>query len=121
MARTLFLVLGLVFTALGVVGAFLPLLPTTVFLILAAGCFARSSPRLEAWLMDHAQFGSTLRAWREHGAIPRPAKVMACAGMALGFVVFFITVHPGAWLALIVAAALGACAVFVVSRPSASR
>lgn len=121
MARTFFLMLGLVFTALGVVGAFLPLMPTTVFLILAAGCFARSSPRLEAWLMDHAQFGPTLRAWRERGAIPRPAKVMACAGMAFGFVVFFLTAHPQVWLALTVAAALAACAVFVVSRPSASR
>ncbi|WP_332769354.1 YbaN family protein [Phenylobacterium sp.] len=121
MTRTFFLVLGLIFSALGVVGAFLPLMPTTVFLILAAGCFARSSPRLEAWLMNHARFGSTLRAWRENGAIPRPAKVMACAGMVFGFVVFFLTAHPQAWLALTVAAALAACAVFVVSRPSASR
>ncbi len=121
MARTLFLVLGLVFTALGIVGALLPLMPTTIFLIVAAGCFARSSPRMEAWLMDHAQFGPTLRAWREHGAIPRPAKVLACAGMALGFMVFFLTTHPQAWLALTVAAVLVGCAAFVVSRPSASR
>lgn len=121
MARTFYLLLGLVFTALGVVGALLPLMPTTIFLIVAAGCFARSSPRMEAWLMDHAQFGPTLRAWREHGAIPRPAKVVACAGMVLGFVVFFVTAHPQVWLALAVAAALVGCAVFVVSRPSASR
>lgn len=120
MTRALFLVLGLAFTALGVVGAFLPLLPTTVFLILAAGCFAKSSPRLEAWLMTHPQFGSTLRAWRENGAISRPAKAMACGGMALGFAVFYLTAQPGPWLALAVAAALGACAAFVMSRPSVS-
>lgn len=121
MSRPLFLLLGFFFTALGVVGAFLPLLPTTVFLILAAGCFARSSPRLEAWLMNHRQFGPTLRAWREHGVIPLPAKVMACTGMIFGFAVFFATAHPKPWLAVAVGLALAACAAFVLSRPSVSR
>jgi uncharacterized membrane protein YbaN (DUF454 family) len=119
MARAVYLLLGLGFTALGVAGAFLPLLPTTVFLILAAACFAKSSPRLEAWILDHKQFGPLVRDWREHGAIPRRAKVLACTGMAAGFVIFFLSVHPGLWLALGVAAALGACAAFVVSRPGA--
>ena len=121
MTRALYLVLGLGFTGLGIAGAFLPLLPTTVFLILAAGCFAKSSPRLEAWILDHKQFGPLVRDWRAHGAIPRKAKVLACAGMAVGFAVFFLSVHPGLWLALAVAAALAGCAAFVVSRPSGSR
>lgn len=119
MARTVFLLLGLGFTALGIAGAFLPLLPTTVFLILAAGCFARSSPRLEAWILDHKRFGPLVRAWRENGAIPRKAKILACIGMATGFAIFFLSAHPGLWLALGVAVALGACAAFVVSRPGA--
>ena len=118
MARAVYLVLGLGFTALGVAGAFLPLLPTTVFLILAAACFAKSSPRMEAWILEHKRFGPLVRAWRENGAIPRKAKVLACSGMAFGFAVFFLSVHPGLWLALVVAGALGACAAFVVSRPS---
>ena len=119
MTRAIYLFLGLGFTALGVVGAFLPLLPTTVFLILAAACFANSSPRMEAWILNHKDFGPLVRAWRENGAIPRKAKVLACAGMAGGFVLFFVSVHPKLWLALVVAAALAACALFVVSRPSA--
>ncbi|MFN3523163.1 MAG: YbaN family protein [Phenylobacterium sp.] len=118
MKRWLFLVLGLVLTGLGIVGAFVPLMPTTIFLILAAACFTHSSPRLEAWLLDHARFGPTLRAWRENGAIPPRAKALACAGMAFGFLVFFAVVHPGLPLALGVGAALAACAAFVLSRPS---
>ena len=82
MTRAIYLLLGLGFTALGVVGAFLPLLPTTVFLILAAACFAKSSPRMEAWILDHKDFGPLVRAWRENGAIPRKAKVLACAGIS---------------------------------------
>lgn len=117
MTRPLFFLLGLLFTALGVVGAFLPLMPTTVFLILAAGCFARSSPRLEAWLLNHRQFGPLIRDWREHGAIPRRAKILAVAGMAGGFGMFVAFAHPSVTPAVIVGLALAACAAFVVSRP----
>ena len=119
MARAAYLVLGLLLTALGVAGAFLPLLPTTIFLILAAACFAKSSPRLEAWILNHKQFGPLVRDWRAHGAIPRRGKILACTGMAVGFGIFFVSAHPKLWLALVVAAALGACAAFVVSRPGA--
>jgi uncharacterized protein len=119
MTRAIYLLFGLGFTALGVVGAFLPLLPTTVFLILAAACFAKSSPRMEAWILNHKDFGPLVRGWRENGSIPRKAKVLACAGMAAGFAVFFIGAHPNPWLALAVAGGLTACALFVVSRPSA--
>lgn len=123
MKRWAFLLLGVAFTALGVIGAFLPLLPTTVFLILAAACFARSSPRLEAWLMGHPRFGPTLRAWRESGAIPRKGKVMACMGMSVGLALFFAawfaqpTRHL--WVAVMVTGVILACAAFVVSRPEA--
>jgi uncharacterized membrane protein YbaN (DUF454 family) len=92
-------------------------MPTTIFLILAAWCFARSSPALEAWLLDHRKFGPPLRAWRQQGAISRPAKCMACTGMATGFVLFWMGAHPSVWLAVLVAALLLASALYVVSRP----
>lgn len=82
--------------ALGFLGAIVPVLPTTIFLILAAWCLGRSSPRLEAWLLDHPRFGPGLRRWRAHGAVPRRAKWMVCVGMTLGCSLFFIGAQPGA-------------------------
>jgi uncharacterized membrane protein YbaN (DUF454 family) len=116
--RVVYFSMGCALVALGAIGAVTPLLPTTIFLIGAAACFARSSPRLEAWLLDHPQFGKTLRDWRSAGAISRPAKIMACAGMTLGFVVFWWRADPPLPLAAGVAALLLACAAYVVSRPA---
>jgi uncharacterized membrane protein YbaN (DUF454 family) len=65
--------LGGLMVALGFIGAFVPVMPTTIFLILASWCFARSSPRLEAWLLAHPHFGPTLSAWNATGAVPRAA------------------------------------------------
>lgn len=117
MTRMLFLCLGCLMLTLGLIGALLPLMPTTIFLIMAAWCFARSSPAWEAWLLNHGHFGPPLRAWHEQGAISRPAKCTACAGMSGGFVLFWIGAHPSAWLAAGVAAMLVASALYVVSRP----
>lgn len=115
--RTGFLIAGCMLVVLGVVGAFLPVMPTTVFLIGATWCFARSSPRLEAWLLDHPRFGASLRAWREHGSIPRRAKVFACSGIATGFVIFrFATDLPPLPTALVTAFML-ASATWIATRP----
>ncbi|MCC6779010.1 MAG: YbaN family protein [Hyphomicrobiales bacterium] len=120
LSRIFYFCLGWLMLALGLIGAVTPLLPTTVFLIAAAACFARSSPRLEAWLLDHPRFGPTLRNWRENGAISRSAKVMACTGMTMGYGLFWLGARPQPLLAVGVAAAMLACAWYVVSRPSPS-
>jgi uncharacterized membrane protein YbaN (DUF454 family) len=77
--------------ALGVVGAFLPILPTVPFLLLAAFCFARSNPAWEQRLLDHPTYGPSLRQWRERRAISRPAKVSAIGAMSVGAVVTWFT------------------------------
>jgi uncharacterized membrane protein YbaN (DUF454 family) len=116
--RIVYFSLGWVMVALGVIGLVMPLMPGAVFLIVAAWCFARSSPRFEAWLLNHPTFGKPLRDWRASGAISRSAKVTACTGMTIGFATFWYSVDPSPPLAAGVAAGFLACAAYVVSRPS---
>lgn len=119
--RALWLILGFVLLITGIVGIFVPLMPTTIFLILAAWCFSKSSQRLENWLLSHATLGPTIVNWRKNGVIPPRAKLMACTGMAVGFLIFFFAAHPAWWLFLLVAAIMGGCAWYVLSRPSVPR
>lgn len=117
MLRTLVALLGFVCLALGVIGALLPLMPSTVFFIAAAACFAYASPRLEAWLMSINFIAEPVRAWRERGAISLAAKLMATAGMSIGLVALVIAgVNT---VALVAAAAfLALCALFIWTRPT---
>ena len=116
--RGFFLALGLLFVGIGLAGVVLPVLPTTPFLILAAACFARSSTRLERWLLDHSRFGPTLRDWRERGAIPARAKLAALVGTGLGFVLFRLAGDPGPGATAAVAALMLAGLGYVFTRPS---
>ncbi|MEX2629171.1 MAG: YbaN family protein [Tistlia sp.] len=118
--RSLWLLLGLAALGFGLAGVVLPLLPTTPFVLLAAFAFARSSPRLHAWLTGHRQFGPLIEDWRRDGAIAPRAKVLAAAVMAATFAGSWIAgVVP--WVLAVQAVALGGAALFVLSRPSSRR
>ncbi|MFM9436950.1 uncharacterized protein ACFDR9_004037 [Janthinobacterium sp. CG_23.3] len=93
--------LGALMMVLAVIGALLPVMPTTIFLILALACFSRSSPRLEHWLLHHPRFGPPLRQWREHRAVSRRGKRMACIGMAIGFAIMCAGAPPWWVIALV--------------------
>lgn len=88
---------GALFLGLGIAGLFLPLLPTTPFILLSAACFARSSRRITHWLHNHAHFGPLIREWREHRAMPYRAKRTALVLIGLSFgmsIVFFVPGWP---------------------------
>lgn len=110
-------ILGCLMVALGMIGALLPVMPTTIFLILALGCFARSSPRLHAWLLAHPRYGQALSDWHEEGAISRQGKRYALAGMALGLVIFFWFGRPGLLPASAASLLIAVGAFHVLSRP----
>lgn len=109
--------LGFAFVGLGAIGALLPLMPTTVFLLLAVWAFARGSPELGERLYADPRFGPLLRDWDERRAIPVRAKVLAVLGMALGLgIVVWRSDGPVAPMVAVVVVFLGAA--FVLSRPS---
>ncbi|MBV7482639.1 YbaN family protein [Bordetella sp. BOR01] len=116
--RRAYWALGMLMLALAIVGAVLPVMPTTIFVILAAACFGRASPRWEAYLLQHPRFGPSLVAWREQGAISVRGKSFAVAGISLGLVVFWYTTQPVLWLGLLVSGFMAGCAIWVVSRPA---
>lgn len=103
LTRALWILAGLVALALGALGIFLPLLPTTPFVLLAAACFARGSRRLHDALLAHRIAGPMIREWNEHRSMPARAKRWAWALMALSFGVS-IAVVPEAWHRLLLAA-----------------
>ena len=75
--RLFYNIAGVLAVAIGILGIFLPLLPTTPFLLLASACFARGSKRLHRWLLSHRVFGEYLRNFEEGRGIPRKAKIVA--------------------------------------------
>ena len=109
-----YIALGCVFVGLGVIGAFLPVMPTTVFLIGALWAFAKSSPRLERWLLEHPRFGPRLVAWRAHRVIPVRVKIFAFSSMAASLALMLITGAP--WFAIAAAAAIMLIGVIYIAR-----
>ncbi|HNU10440.1 MAG TPA: YbaN family protein [Rubrivivax sp.] len=78
----LWIAAGFVALVTGIIGIFLPVLPTTPFVLVAAYCFARGSPRWERWLLRHPRFGPMVRAWRARRVVPLRAKQIAWVTMA---------------------------------------
>jgi len=116
MSKYVHLTLGGFCVALGLIGAVLPVLPTTGFLIMAAFFFTKGSPRLRMWLLDHAHFGPLIRNWEETGAIPRRIKALSISMMAASFVICLILGLP-AYVLIAQAVLMSAGAAYILTRP----
>jgi len=115
-ARPTLLAGGCIFFAIGLLGVFLPVLPTTVFWIIAALMFAKSSPRMYHKIRAWPKFGPIVVDMLDHGVIAREAKIAAAVGMAVGTTVFtFLDFSIELKVALYIGVA--AALAFVLSRP----
>lgn len=116
LGRPFWIALGGLALAVGAIGVVLPVLPTTPFVLLAAFCFAKASPKLAARLETHAIFGPIIADWRTHGAIARRYKriaiVMMVAALALSLVL-----QLSVWVIVLQATAIAAASLYILSRP----
>ncbi len=113
--RGLLIAAGISCTALGVIGIFVPLLPTVPLLLLASACFARSSERFHNWLLEHPQLGPMLRGYLEGQGIPLRAKITAIGLIWVTIptsVLFFI---PFFWVKIFLIA-IGLCVTVYLLR-----
>ena len=114
--RWLLLTLALVSLALGIVGLFLPVLPTVPFVLLAAWAASLSSPRLLRWLENHPQLGKPLNEWRQHGVVRRRAKWAATIAMAVSATASLVLLQAH-WAALLGVACMACVLVWLWRRP----
>lgn len=116
LSRLAWLTIGFFSLALGGAGVLLPLLPTTPFVLVAAFAFAKSSNRLHRWLLEHNVFGPLIDNWRRDGAISRSTKIVSILSMVAIFIISLLLSVP-THVIVIQAVVLGACAVFILTRP----
>lgn len=107
---------GWFFVGLGLIGAAVPVMPTTCFMIAALACFTRGSPRLANWLLNHPRFGAPLRDWQEHRAISPPTKRVAITGMVIAWIIV-IAVSSDWLVPLGVGIVLTCVGTFILTRP----
>jgi uncharacterized protein len=117
--RPVYFVLGLAFLGIGIVGVFLPLIPSTGPILLSAYLLARSSTRVHSWLVNHPRFGRFITEFQSGRGIPMRTKVVAVVAMtaSFGYTIFWVLPHP------IPQAIVGAIAIwaiwYVVHLPTA--
>ena len=109
-------ILGTVSVAIGVINAFLPLLPTTEFLLIGVWAYGKGAPELRERLLAHPRFGPPLRNWQEGRRMSRQAKRAALSGMALSFGFTWAALGNG-WPIAAIAAGLLSLAFYLGSRP----
>lgn len=113
--KVLLIILGSISLALGVIGIFVPLLPTTPLLLLAAALYFRSSPKLYDWLLNHPRLGTYIRNFREHRAIPLRVKIVSVSLVWLTIGYCIIAVVEPLWLRITLALLATAITIHILS------
>ena len=113
--RVALTLLGFLFTAIGIVGIFLPVLPTTVWLLLAAGCWIRSSTRFYSWLVNNRFLGTYIRNYREKRGITRRHKVYTLTLLWVGISVSALFLVSRVWLSLLLYGVAVAVSIHILS------
>ena len=99
--RYLLIIAGTIFLGLGIIGIFLPILPTTPFLLLAAACYARSSKRFYDWLMNNKWFGTYIKNYREGRGVPLKFKVFTISLLWITILISVFFVINNFWIKII--------------------
>jgi hypothetical protein len=115
MKKSALIIVGWLAIILGAIGVALPILPTTPFLILAAACFAKSSPRFHKMLLDNRWFGPTLAAWEEDKVVKRSTKYKASLMICITFSISIYVLHGRPYLQGMLVG-LGLVGLFVMWR-----
>ena len=119
--RGIYAGLGVLFLGLGIVGIFVPLLPTTINVIIAAFFLFRSNDRMYQWLMANPRFGPVLRDYRAGFGIPRQTKVVAVTAVMVTFAVTILLAVNSTWGRVAMIALAAAIVTYILSRPTTEK
>ena len=117
--RIVWLSIGMIFTAVGMVVIIVPGLPTTIFMILAAGCFFRSSTKMYHWVVSHPLFGNQVLRFREGAGMPKKAKYLSIVTMwaFIMFAVFIGLPDAAAWIKYFIVLSGATGTFYIISQP----
>jgi len=109
--------LGVLFVLIGVAGVFLPILPTTPFILCAAWCFLKSSKKAYVWIYSHSIFSGPLKNWEENHAISKSAKLVSLTTITFSAIYTYLAID-GLWVKHIVLVLLTGVSIFIGTRKS---
>ena len=115
--RLFLIIAGGISLGLGILGMFLPVIPTTPFLLLTAWCWLKGSPRLHQWLMSHPRLGPYIKDFQENRQIPLRVKTVSIATLWLTITASIILVHP-LWLRILLTAIAIGVTIHILSFPT---
>jgi len=118
--RLLYFSLGWLLFAVGFVGVFVPVLPTTPLMLLSLWCFSRSSDRFHDWLYNHKIFGPPLQQWHKHRVIPLVAKLVALFFMAGSLVYLFVFLTTPVWAEVLMSGSMIFGCWYILTKPSSA-